>query len=80
VKKKEVEKSNELESDLEKELNKIFEKLWISSIKINSLEEGIKINSTQNSYRCENWLTWNYWVKPFYANCINNKKRNCLGM
>ena len=61
-----------LENELVKELKKLFEEFWISGVKINSMEDWVKINSVPNGLRCELWRTGKYWARPYNATCVDN--------
>jgi len=68
----EVEVEDEF-GELMRELEKLFEKF---GIKINSVWEGVEVNSTSNSERCELGRTGIYWSRPYNAVCVDNNKNN----
>ena len=51
-------------------ISQIKELLGLSNIETNSIE----INSVKDSFRCELWDTGTFWVRPYYATCVDNSE------
>ncbi len=58
--------------EIETDIQWILRDLELEWINISS--ENIEINSAENAFRCEDKDSKKFWVRPYYASCVDNTK------
>ena len=68
-----VEVESEVDAELNDYLRELFDRLWFWSLSINNLDNDLTINSEPNAWRCELGFSGRYWIRPYYAQCVDGK-------